>query len=97
MSPASTPRPDLLEKLRAELAALPIKSVQGAVVRIGIPPEEVEVSNYDLIRTLLETIHEGTSGATLVWGYDEDPTIHAGRYSIAVVCAGSAQHAPVSD
>lgn len=86
----NAPLPDLLEKLRAELAALPMKSVQGAVVRVGVSPGEVGVSNYDLIRTLLETIHKGISGATLVWGYDEDPTIHAGRYSIAVVCAGLA-------
>lgn len=87
--PASTPQSDLLEKLRAELAALPMKSVQGAVVRIGIPPEEVGVSNYDLIRTLLETIHKGTSEATIVWGYDEDPAIQADRYSITVIFAGS--------
>lgn len=91
----NAPLPDLLEKLRAELATLPMKSVQGAVVRIGVSPGEE--ATCDLIRTLLETIHKGTSGATLVWGYDEDPAIHAGRYSIAVVCAGSAQHAPVSD
>lgn len=83
----NAPRPDLPEKLRAELAALPIKSVQGAVVRIGIPSGEE--ATCDLIRTLLETIHKGISGATLIWGYDEDPAICAGRYSIAGVCAGS--------
>ncbi len=84
----NAPLPDLLEKLRAELVALPMKSVQGAVVRIGIPPGEE--ATCDLIRTLLETIHKKASDATIVWGYDEDPAIHAGRYSITVIFGGSA-------
>lgn len=67
-----------------------MKSVQGVVVRIGIPPPgrsggiELRLDSH-----LLEPTHKGTSGATLIWGYDVDPVIHADRYSIAVVCVGS--------
>ncbi len=57
-------------------------------MRIGIPSGEE--ATCDLIRTLLETIHKGTSEATIVWGYDKDTAIHAGYYSITVIFGGSA-------
>ncbi len=81
--------PDLLEKLRKELAALPMKSVRNSVVRIGTASADGISIKY--VCSLLETIREFTSGANLIWGTDVDPANPSGCYSVVVVFAMSGQ------
>lgn len=79
--------PDLLEKLRKELAALPV-SVRNGVLRIGTTSDGAEGKlSHDNACSLLKTIQEFTSGANLIWGLDVDPAISSGCYSVAVVLA----------
>lgn len=79
--------PDLLEKLRKELAALPV-SVRNGVLRIGTTSDGAEGKlSHDNVCSLLKTIQEFTSGANLIWGLDVDPAISSGCYSVAVVLA----------
>ncbi len=80
--------PDLLEKLRKELVALPMKSARNSVVRIGTTSDGAEGNlSYDNVCSLLKTIQEFTSGAKLIWGLDVDPAISSGCYSVAVMLA----------
>ena len=80
--------PDLLEKLRKELAALPVKSVRNGVLRIGTTSDGAEGKlSYDNVCSLLKTIQEFTSGANLIWGLDVDPAISSGCYSAVVMLA----------
>lgn len=84
--------PDLLEKLRKELAALPVHSVRNGVMRIGTTSDGAEGKlSCDNVCSLLKTVQEFTSGAGLVWGIDVDPAISSGCYSVAVVFAKSSQ------
>ena len=84
--------PDLLEKLRKELAALSMKSARNSVVRIGTTSDGAEGKlSYDNVCSLLKTIQEFTSGANLIWGIDVDPAISSGCYSVAVVFAMSSR------
>ena len=84
--------PDLLEKLRKELAALPMKSARNSVVRIGTTSDGAEGKlSYDNVCSLLKTVQEFTSGAKLIWGLDVDPVISSGCYSVAVVFAKSSR------
>lgn len=85
----NTAFPDLLEKLRKELAALPIiKSVRNGVLRIGTTSDGAEGKlSYDNVCSLLKTIQEFTSGANLIWGLDVDPAISSGCCSAAVMLA----------
>ncbi len=62
--------PDLLEKLRKELAALPMHSARNGVMRIGTTSDGAEGKLlYDNVCSLLKTIQEFTSGANLIWGW----------------------------
>lgn len=80
--------PDLLEKLRKELAALPMKSARNSVVRIGTTSDGAEGKlSYDNVCSLLKTIQEFTSGANLIWGLDVDPAISSGCCSAAAMLA----------
>ncbi len=84
--------PDLLEKLRKELAALPMHSARNGVMRIGTTSDGAEGKLlYDNVCSLLKTIQEFTSGANLIWGLDVDPAISSGCYSVAVVFAKSSR------
>ena len=80
--------PDLLEKLRKELAALPMKSARNGVMRIGTTSDGAEGKLlYDNVCSLLKTVQEFTSGVNLIWGLDVDPAIFSGCYSVAVMLA----------
>lgn len=80
--------PDLLEKLRKELAALPMHSARNGVLRIGTTSDGAEGKlSYDNVCSLLKTIQEFTSGANLIWGLDVDPAISSGCYSAVVMLA----------
>ena len=80
--------PDLLEKLRKELATLPMKSVRNSVVKIGTTSTGGDgVLTVAKLRSLLETIQQFTSGANLIWGYDRDSAISSECYSVAVIFA----------
>lgn len=84
--------PDLLEKLRKELAALPVKSVRNGVMRIGAASAGVDGElSADNMCGLLKTVQEFTSGANLIWGLDVDPAVSSGCYSVAVVFAMSSR------
>lgn len=84
--------PGLLETLRKELAALPMKSARNSVVRIGTTSDGAEGKlSYDNVCSLLKIIQEFTSGANLIWGLDVDPAISSGCYSVAVVFAMSSR------
>lgn len=84
----NTAFPDLLEKLRKELAALPIHSVRNGVMRIGAASAGAnDKSSYDNVCGLLKTVQEFTSGAKLIWGLDVAPAISSECYSVAVVFA----------
>lgn len=84
--------PDLLEKLRKELAALSIKSVRKSVVRIGTTSAGADGAlSATNVCSLLDTIQQFTSGANLIWGIDVDPAISSGCHSVAVVFAMSTQ------
>ena len=79
---------DLLEKLRKELAALPMHWVRNGVVRMGTTSDGAEGKlSCDNVRCLLSTIQKFASGAKLIWGLDVDPAISSGCYSVAVVFA----------
>ncbi len=84
--------PDLLEKLRKELAALPMHSVRNGVLRIGTTSAgaDGELSANNMCG-LLKTVQEFTSGANLIWGLDVDPAVSSGCYSVAVVFAKSSR------
>lgn len=78
--------PDLLEKLRKELAStLSTKSVRNSVLRVGVP--SADALSATNMRNLLETIQEFTSSANLIWGTDVDSAISSGCYSVVVVFA----------
>ena len=80
--------PDLLEKLRKELAALPMHSLRNGVMRIGTASDGAEDKlSYDNVCSLLKTVQEFTSGVNLIWGLDVDPAISSGCYSVAVMLA----------
>lgn len=80
--------PDLLETLRKEFAALPMKSARNSVVRIGTTSVGADGElSYDKVCSLLKTVQEFTTGAKLIWGLDVDPAISSGCYSAAVMLA----------
>ncbi len=84
--------PDLLEKLRKELAALPMHSVRNGVLRIGTASDSADGElSADNMCGLLKIVQEFVSGAKLIWGLDVDPAISSGCYSIAVVFAMSSR------
>ncbi len=88
----NTAFPDLLEKLRKELAALPMHSARNGVLRIGTTSDGAEGRlSCDNVHNLLKTVQEFTSGANLIWGLDVDPAISSGCYSVAVVFAMSSR------
>ena len=84
--------PDLLEKLRKELATLPMHWVRNGVVRMGTTSDGAEGKlSCDNVHNLVKTVQEFTSGAKLIWGLDVDPAISPGCYSAAVVFAMSSR------
>ena len=79
---------DQLEKLRNELAALPMHWVRNGVVRMGTTSDGADGElSADNMCGLMKTVQEFTSGANLIWGLDVDPAISSGCYSVAVVLA----------
>ena len=84
--------PDLLEKLRKELAALPMHSVRNGVLRIGTASDSADGElSADNMCGLLKIVQEFVSGAKLIWGLDVVPAVSSGCYSIAVVFAMSSR------
>ena len=80
--------PDLLEKLRKELAALPMHSLRNGVLRIGTTSAGADDElSADNMCGLLKTVQEFSSGANLIWDLDVDPAISSGCYSVAVMLA----------